>query len=573
MIRLPESWSDFEITEEIGKGAYGTVYAVEDVNNGDEFAVKVISIPRDKAEEDYIRKTQGMQAGNYCDGLAEAFYSEIKLMKALEDNNNVVRIFDHVSEQKAGGIGRNIFIRMELLEDIRDLEFDEEKVIRLGMDICSALEECEKQNIIHRDLKDSNVLMDQNGTFKLTDFGVATEADKTNGRSVRGTFSYMAPEVYKAQPYNHQCDIYSLGLILHYLLNNRRMPFVDQEKQIVSHEDKEEAMQRRMAGETLPPPVNASPGMAEIIEKACAFAIDRRYKSASQMKADLWKLKLGTYRARRKKRRKKRALSYDKKTTIRKSAVITVCLIAAAVLTFFGVRQAVNSLNYENVDTVTGSTMNGNGILKTNGTSSIETLLGNRQDLLSKVTEVIFTQEVKELPEKMFAGCTSLKKVELPSGLRAISSGAFSDCSSLESLTIPESVERIGSSAFSNCTSLKEISIPEKVETIGPMAFEGCTSLTRVAGGRGLTSLSNRCFRQCSSLTAVESLGDIRFLTEAAFESCSSLEEITLPENLVQIEKGAFSNCTALKKVTLPEAARYDEDCFENCGNVTIERY
>ena len=573
MMKLPDSWSNLEITEQIGSGAYGTVYAAENINTGEAFAIKVIRIPQDEAEADAVRRTQGDHAGEYYADMARAFASEFELLKALEENPHVVRILDHVSEPAETGIGWNIFLKMELLEDLSAVEFNEEAVIRLGLDICDALEACEQQRIIHRDLKPDNILMDAHGTFKLTDFGIARQADKTGTLSVKGTFSYMAPEVYKGQSYDHRCDIYSLGLILYILLNNNRDPFIDQNKQITYYQDKEDSLQRRMQGETLPDPVHASAGMAEIIGKACAFATDKRYKSAAQLKADLWSLKLGTYKAKKAQRKKKKDISYDKKRTIRKSVGITFLLIAAAVAAFLGVKQTVNSLVYKEVDHVTGSEMNGNGVLKTNGTKSAKLLFQDRPDLLTQVTKVVFTEPVKELPREMFAGCTGLTTVEWPEGLETIGSSAFSDCLSLEQLTIPETVTKIGDYAFENCGALKEIHIPDAVESLPACVFDGCESLRRVTGCAGLKTLGGRCFRDCTALTEVESLGEILVLPEYVFEGCTALTEITLPETLRLIEPGAFADCSSLTAVYLPEGAEYEDACFENCGDVDIQRY
>jgi hypothetical protein len=169
-------------------------------------------------------------------------------------------------------------------------------VIQFGIDICSALEQCSKLSIIHRDIKPDNILVAPNGDYKLCDFGIARYMDQTVGSlSLKGTYTYMAPEIYHGQKYGSQADIYSLGIVLYRLMNRNRDPFINPEKQMVYYKDREEALRRRMEGEELPKPFDASEAFTEIIRKACAFAPEQRYGSAAELKRDLELFKEGDY--------------------------------------------------------------------------------------------------------------------------------------------------------------------------------------------------------------------------------------------------------------------------------------
>ena len=96
----------------------------------------------------------------------------------------------------------------------------------------------------------------QTGDYKLGDFGVARQmSNATRGLSKQGTPLYMAPEVYLGKPYDATADLYSLGLVLHYLLNGRMMPFAPMTGRMLTHEQRDEAFQRRISGEELPLPV------------------------------------------------------------------------------------------------------------------------------------------------------------------------------------------------------------------------------------------------------------------------------------------------------------------------------
>jgi hypothetical protein len=103
-----------------------------------------------------------------------------------------------------------------------------EKVIELGKQICAALQFAHDNGIIHRDLKPSNLMMDRNGTLKLTDFGIAKDSDMsglTSANSTVGTAAYMSPEQCRGErDLTPKSDLYALGIVLYELLTGRK-PF------------------------------------------------------------------------------------------------------------------------------------------------------------------------------------------------------------------------------------------------------------------------------------------------------------------------------------------------------------
>ena len=119
----------------------------------------------------------------------------------------------------------------------------------------------------------------------------------------------------------------------------------------------------------------------------------------------------------------------------------------------------------------------------------------------------IINLEDTKLEELMgsFAGCSSLTSITIPSGVTSIE-GAFSGCSSLTSITIPDSVTSIGDSAFRNCSSLTSITIPDSVTSIGNSAFESCYSLTSIIIPSSVTSIEGYAFYNCNKLVEVYDL-------------------------------------------------------------------
>ena len=165
---------------------------------------------------------------------------------------------------------------------------DVKEIINLGVDICSALEVCEKRNIIHRDIKIDNIFVSENGDYKLGDFGIAKQLEATQGEmSKKGTLLYMAPEVFRGEKYDKTADIYSLGVVLYRLLNKNRAPFFPNYPNPIKFSDKEIANTKRLKGEEFPDIIGIGPELNEVLKKACAFNPKDRYLSANEFKSAL----------------------------------------------------------------------------------------------------------------------------------------------------------------------------------------------------------------------------------------------------------------------------------------------
>ena len=282
----------------IGAGSYGKVFEIE---RRDEFdtvftgALKAITIPSSPDELEEIL-SDGMDrdgASTYFRDYVKDLNREIALMSKLKGHSNIVSYEDHAIHAHEDGIGWDILIRMELLTPItgylkQNKSFTRREIIRLGIDLCRALEVCQRYNIIHRDIKPANIFISETEDFKLGDFGVARIASASTGASTRaGTVNYMAPEVFKGEKYTSNVDIYSLGLVMSQLLNANRMPLYPPYPQPMSPAQRERAQAQRLSGAALPPPANADGRLAEIVLKACAPDPAQRYDSPAVMRQAL----------------------------------------------------------------------------------------------------------------------------------------------------------------------------------------------------------------------------------------------------------------------------------------------
>ena len=287
---------DWNIVSCLGAGSYGKVFEIERSEFGQTYraALKVITVPQSSAEVRSVI-SEGMsvsQAEAYFHGIVEELMHEFSIMFKLKGTANIVSCEDLRVLEHPDGIGWDILIRMELLHPLLPYVYQHpmarRDIIRLGIDICKALELCQRYNIIHRDIKPENIFISDNGDYKLGDFGIARTIERTtSGLSKKGTYSYMAPEVYIGKKYGFSVDTYSLGLVLYRMLNKNRGPFLPQPPEAITYDNREQALARRVSGEPLPRPFYGEGRLGEIVLKACAFDPKDRYSSPQQLRQEL----------------------------------------------------------------------------------------------------------------------------------------------------------------------------------------------------------------------------------------------------------------------------------------------
>lgn len=295
---LEPFFGSWYIDEPIGEGSFGTVFRIKRESYGKLYfaAMKVIEIPKSDTEiqQAYSEGLDDVSITSYFESIIKSIINEIDMMVLFKGNTNIVSYEDHQIIPNENGIGGTIIIRMELLKNLSTISSNHimprEEVVKLGIDICRALETCHKNNVIHRDIKPENIFVNANGDYKLGDFGISRQLENTmSGLSKKGTYTYMAPEVYLGKDYNASVDVYSLGIVLYRLLNNNRAPFLPDFPNPITFNDKNRAQTQRMAGEPLPPLKDIPNELNAIILKACSFEPKDRYTSPEQMKKALVK--------------------------------------------------------------------------------------------------------------------------------------------------------------------------------------------------------------------------------------------------------------------------------------------
>lgn len=290
-------WKNWEVVKLIGRGTYGDVYEIQkrEAQYVTRAALKVIHVSLDEQKKREL-ESEKISLASYLQETQSNIISEIYIMESLKSASHIVAIEDYEIQKEADGW--TLFIRMELLKSLVQLRseknFTKGEILKLGLDLCEGLQACWKKGVIHRDIKPANIFISEFGEYKLGDFGISKQLEHTMAGSTRaGTESYMAPEVFYGKRYDGTVDIYSLGIVLYQLANKGKLPFVSQDREIVSYSEVIKAKQKRLNGEPLPDPAVGGRALGDILRKACAFDPRDRYQNPQEMYRELKKLQQG----------------------------------------------------------------------------------------------------------------------------------------------------------------------------------------------------------------------------------------------------------------------------------------
>ena len=288
----------YHVDEKIGSGGFGTVYKVSKTNAAGTYirALKHITLPTKKQYASVLNSMGGdyAKADDYFASALNDIVNEIKILSTLSESgvNNIVRYYENDIIETSSPKTYDIYILMEYLTPFTDYidgkDFMVKDVIGLGKDILRALVSCHDKNIIHRDIKDDNIFVSPDGTYKLGDFGVSKALkDKSRAESVKGTPNFIAPEVYLGkEKYDDTVDVYSLGIVLYKLLNKMRHPFLPMFPAPYSTADEDAAFEARMRGQVPELPICAQNELGKVILKAI-MPRAQRYNSAQEFLRDL----------------------------------------------------------------------------------------------------------------------------------------------------------------------------------------------------------------------------------------------------------------------------------------------
>lgn len=261
----------YDLVRVLGQGAMGLVYEGRDPDLERRVAIKTIRVESlsERAATDYEHR----------------FRVEARSAARLQ-HPNIVSVYD------AGRDGDIAFLVMEFIQG-DDLQHHLDQGMRYSLaqtvaimdDLLSALDYAHRQGIVHRDIKPANLLIEADGSVKLTDFGVARmqnsgDATRTQGTMV-GTLKYMSPEQVQGRPVDARADLFAAGIVLYQLLTGRR-PFDG---------DSDFAVIQQVVGHSPAAPSSMNPDLPVAIDAVAAMALaklrDQRFACAQAFAAAL----------------------------------------------------------------------------------------------------------------------------------------------------------------------------------------------------------------------------------------------------------------------------------------------
>lgn len=256
----------YQIVRKIGEGGMAFVYKAIDRRLNRDVAVKIMR------EELFLDSKS-----------REAFYAEAHAV-AMLSHPNIVAIYDVNSS------GLTDYIVMELLDGVTLRQYIEKmrpvpwkQVLHFSMQISNALIHAHSKGIIHRDIKPQNIMLLQDGTLKVADFGIAALENRMNENSgvAIGSLNYMAPELLRGAVAGPATDVYSLGILMYEMLTGFKPYTGKSPSDVLLKLGAEDILPVRAFEQSVPT------GLESIVARAMSPDPEARYKNASELLAAL----------------------------------------------------------------------------------------------------------------------------------------------------------------------------------------------------------------------------------------------------------------------------------------------
>jgi|GEM_PF-5116098 len=591
-------WGEWYLKELIGKGTFGAVYLAEKTEYGNTYvsAVKHISVSKENVNtealiaEGIIPDESALPA--YFDSVRDRMISEINFCYALRGNTNIVSYEDHLIIPKPGDIGCDIFIRMEFLKALpkymREHYFGEAEVIQLGIDICEALEVLDKHNMIHRDIKPANIFVNSVGVYKLGDFGESKILSNTNvGMTVRGTYTFMSPEISRGSAADIRADIYSLGIVMYRLLNGNKPPFVPPDSgNTVRPEVVEAANIKRFRGEKLPAPMYGNNrALNDVILKACEFAPENRWQKPKEMRRALEALQDNP-------KQQPAPPSVPVQKTAGKNRLPLILSIAGAAALIVVIVLLLVLLPKNSTDTEQSSAGAGADSAVASERSVIRELVSlHMTKPPSKTTyyqNEAFDPAGMELEAVYDDGKTEtvplsdcmISEFDHTAAGEQLISVTYRGQTAQLTVTVEENPDEKGISG--SCGENLRYEIDEngvltvsgegemtdyslnyavgennraEIQSTAPWHLHA-SEIRRIVLEKGVLSIGSYAFYEMGGVSEIRMSEGLRKLGASCFSGCRSLRTITLPASVESVGKEAFVNCDRLEDISVEEDSR-----------------
>jgi diguanylate cyclase (GGDEF)-like protein len=260
----------YEIVDELGRGAMGIVFKAYDPLIERFVAIKTIKLQA-------LSKTERAE-------YEARFYQEAKAAGHLS-HPNIVTIYD------LGESGDMAYIAMELMEgrELQEMIYSKSRllvtdVLNIAIQVSAGLSYAHQRGVVHGDIKPSNIMVLGDNLVKIADFGIARMVSSMEVRQesgIYGTPPFMSPEQIHGKPIDARSDIYSLGIVLYYMLTDR-LPFPEEDIGL---------LKRQITSANPEKPSSINPGIPDaldaVIFRCLSKTPDARYQNANDLANDL----------------------------------------------------------------------------------------------------------------------------------------------------------------------------------------------------------------------------------------------------------------------------------------------
>lgn len=255
----------YSVSRKLGSGSLSEVYLLESCMDSMEWALKVVDCKNDPLK-------------------LEAAKREFELMKKADECPHTLSVFDMkiVNEDSATVVYILEELAIPILRYYKPGDINLIKIKQIMTELCDALKFLSRAGIRHLDIKPDNIYVSADGKIKLGDFSHAQYVSELSSlKEVRGTDVFMAPEIYEKNDYNNTTEIYSLGMVLYYLLTGTMLfRYEDRDRKIRKAEDQY-------------PATNLNKVLLDIVKKATAYLPENRYADYTDFMSDIMSIPRG----------------------------------------------------------------------------------------------------------------------------------------------------------------------------------------------------------------------------------------------------------------------------------------
>lgn len=604
----------------IGKGGFGITYLAYDMKLDCKVAIKEY-YPYGVAVRDIsstMVTTSADTQQSFKDG-ADRFYNEARLVAGFNGNPNIVSVYDFFYGNDT------VYFTMGYLQGINLKSYINKngaittgQAVFLANEVSNALITAHNANVLHRDISPDNIMLCNDGTLKLLDFGAARQVFTEGSQSLSVILKqgYAPLEQYqKKGKQGPWTDIYSLGATLYHSLT---LDFLDDPMSRLDDDEEYSSNVHNIPAE-----------LWEIIKKATELKIANRYQDIYEFKeafAEIsikpepfikrdFKQQAEDYRKAahgRTKAAKTEKNESDVTMPVKQSssspADVTMPVKQSSSAPA-DVTMPVKQSGSAPADVTMPLKHSSSAEEKTpspvaDGTAAIAKAPKKRIKMIYIIAAIAAVAAIIGIIIIIIASATGEPKIEtingssvpaqetssgsssdieyressdgniIITGLKGnVSAGdivipreidgkpvvtidrnAFNECDSLTSITLPDSVTTIRGNAFNGCVNLTSITIPDSVTSIGANAFSYCVNLTSVSIPNSVTSIDKKAFYGCGSLTCITIPGGVISIGNETFYECDSLISVNILDGVTSIGEKAFYSCGSLTSITIPNS-------------------